>query len=72
MAKLVYGWMQSLDGYVDHMKLGPPCGRCCCEKRRLISSPSMWGGPLSGVGANATTQSKDLLFLTLYFKANHL
>jgi dihydrofolate reductase len=24
MAKLVYGLMQSLDGYVDHMMLGPP------------------------------------------------
>ena len=24
MAKLVFGMMQSLDGYVDHMKLGPP------------------------------------------------
>jgi dihydrofolate reductase len=24
MAKLVYGLTQSLDGYVDHMKLGPP------------------------------------------------
>ena len=24
MAKLVFGLMQSLDGYVDHMKLGPP------------------------------------------------
>jgi dihydrofolate reductase len=24
MAKLVYGLMLSLDGYVDHMKLGPP------------------------------------------------
>src|SRR6202030_3758247 len=24
MAKLVYGLMQSLDGYVDRMKLGPP------------------------------------------------
>jgi dihydrofolate reductase len=24
MAKLVYGLMQSLDGYVDHRKLGPP------------------------------------------------
>ena len=24
MAKLVYGLRQSLDGYVDHMKLGPP------------------------------------------------
>jgi dihydrofolate reductase len=24
MATLVYGLMQSLDGYVDHMKLGPP------------------------------------------------
>jgi dihydrofolate reductase len=24
MAKLVYGFNQSLDGYVDHMKLGPP------------------------------------------------
>jgi dihydrofolate reductase len=25
MAKLVYGLNQSLDGYVDHMKIGPPC-----------------------------------------------
>jgi len=24
MAKLVFGLMQSLDGYVDHLKLGPP------------------------------------------------
>jgi dihydrofolate reductase len=24
MAKLVYGLRQSLDGYVDHMKIGPP------------------------------------------------
>lgn len=24
MAKLIYGLHQSLDGYVDHMKLGPP------------------------------------------------
>jgi len=24
MAKLVYGLNQSLDGYVDHLKLGPP------------------------------------------------
>ncbi len=24
MARLVYGLMQSLDGYFDHMKLGPP------------------------------------------------
>ena len=24
MAKLVFGMNQSLDGYVDHMKLGPP------------------------------------------------
>ena len=24
MAKFVYGLNQSLDGYVDHMKLGPP------------------------------------------------
>jgi hypothetical protein len=24
MAKLVYGLNQSLDGYVDHMELGPP------------------------------------------------
>ena len=24
MAKLIFGMMQSLDGYVDHMKLGPP------------------------------------------------
>ena len=24
MAKLIYGLNQSLDGYVDHMKLGPP------------------------------------------------
>jgi hypothetical protein len=24
MAKLVFGLQQSLDGYVDHMRLGPP------------------------------------------------
>jgi dihydrofolate reductase len=24
MAKLVFGMMQSLDGYVDHLKMGPP------------------------------------------------
>jgi len=24
MAKLVFGLMQSLDGYVDHQELGPP------------------------------------------------
>jgi dihydrofolate reductase len=24
VAKLIFGMMQSLDGYVDHMKLGPP------------------------------------------------
>ena len=24
MAKLVFGMNQSLDGYVDHMKIGPP------------------------------------------------
>src|SRR5258705_13269828 len=24
MAKLVYGLNQSLDGYVDHLKIGPP------------------------------------------------
>ena len=24
MARLVYGLNQSLDGYVDHMKIGPP------------------------------------------------
>ncbi|MBS0362264.1 MAG: dihydrofolate reductase, partial [Proteobacteria bacterium] len=24
MAKLVFGLQQSLDGYVDHMALGPP------------------------------------------------
>ena len=27
MAKLVYGLNQSLDGYVDHTKLGPPVPR---------------------------------------------
>ena len=24
MAKLVFGLQQSLDGYVDHLKMGPP------------------------------------------------
>ena len=24
MAKLVFGMMQSLDGYVDHLEMGPP------------------------------------------------
>src|SRR5271169_3479753 len=40
MAKLVYGLMQSLDGYVDHMKLGPPApavGRHFIEEMRGLT-----------------------------------
>jgi dihydrofolate reductase len=40
MAKLVYGLMQSLDGYVDHMKLGPPApavGRYFTEQVRGLT-----------------------------------
>ena len=40
MAKLVYGLMQSLDGYVDHMKLGPPApavGRHFLEEVRGLT-----------------------------------
>ena len=40
MAKLVYGLMQSLDGYVDHMKLGPPgpaVGRHFTEQARSVT-----------------------------------
>jgi dihydrofolate reductase len=40
MAKLVYGLMQSLDGYVDHMKLGPPApavGRHFLEEMRGLT-----------------------------------
>ena len=40
MAKLVYGLMQSLDGYVDHMKLGPPApavGRHFTEQMRGLT-----------------------------------
>jgi len=42
MAKLVYGMNQSLDGYVDHMKLGPPrpaLSRHFLELVRGLSSP---------------------------------
>jgi dihydrofolate reductase len=31
MAKLVFGMNQSLDGYVDHMKLGPPVPSAFCH-----------------------------------------
>ena len=31
MAKLVYGLNQSLDGYVDHMKIGPPDPVLACH-----------------------------------------
>ena len=40
MARLVYGLMQSLDGYVDHMKLGPPMpavGRYFLEQVRGLT-----------------------------------
>src|SRR5712671_6050520 len=40
MAKLVYGLSQSLDGYVDHMKLGPPspaASRHCIEQVRGLA-----------------------------------
>src|SRR5690242_10934410 len=40
MAKFVYGLMQSLDGYVDHMKLGPPApaaGRHFLEEMRGLT-----------------------------------
>lgn len=40
MAKLVYGLQQSLDGYVDHMKIGPPdpvLGRHFMENMRGLT-----------------------------------
>jgi dihydrofolate reductase len=40
MAKLVYGLMQSLDGYVDHMAVGPPTpslGRHFVEWQRTLA-----------------------------------
>ncbi|HKF47680.1 MAG TPA: dihydrofolate reductase family protein [Terracidiphilus sp.] len=40
MAKLVYGLNQSLDGYVDHMKIGPPgpaLSRHFVEQERSVS-----------------------------------
>jgi dihydrofolate reductase len=40
MAKLVYGLNQSLDGYVDHMKIGPPdpvLGRHFMEQSRGLT-----------------------------------
>jgi hypothetical protein len=35
MAKLVFGLQQSLDGYVDHLKMGPPGPR---PPLRLVAS----------------------------------
>jgi dihydrofolate reductase len=35
MAKLVYALQQSLDGYVDHLKLGPPGPALSCHFREL-------------------------------------
>jgi dihydrofolate reductase len=38
MAKLVYGLNQSLDGYVDHMKLGPPVPTAFRHFMELVNS----------------------------------
>ncbi len=38
MAKLVYGLNQSLDGYVDHMKLGPPSASAFGHFVELVGS----------------------------------
>ena len=46
MAKLVYGLNQSLDGYVDHMKIGPPgpaLSRHFIEKTRGLTG-AVYGG----------------------------
>jgi len=55
MAKLVFGLMQSLDGYVDHMTLGPPgpalarhfvdhmrCQAGCVYGRRMYEIMRYW------------------------------
>jgi dihydrofolate reductase len=46
MAKLVYGLNQSLDGYVDHMKLGPPVPAAFRHYIELVRSLSgfIYGG----------------------------
>src|SRR5580692_3420060 len=36
MARLVYGLSQSLDGYVDHMMLGPPAPAACSHFIGLV------------------------------------
>ncbi len=36
MARLVYGLSQSLDGYVDHTKLGPPAPAAFCHFIELV------------------------------------
>src|SRR6516225_3063761 len=46
MAKLVYGLNQSLDGYVDHMKIGPPgpaLSRHFIEQARSLTG-AVYGG----------------------------
>jgi len=60
MAKLVFGMSQSLDGYVDHMKLGPPvpsafrhfiehvrCLTGCIYGRRLYEIMRYWDEDLA-------------------------
>ncbi|HEY4100279.1 MAG TPA: dihydrofolate reductase family protein [Gemmatimonadales bacterium] len=59
MAKLVFGMSQSLDGYVDHMKLGPPAPAAfrhfldhvrsvtgCLYGRRLYEIMTYWDDDL--------------------------
>lgn len=65
MAKLVFGMQQSLDGYVDHMKLGPPAPLVfrhfvahmrsltgCIYGRRLYEIMRYWDEDLADWDAN--------------------
>ena len=54
MAKLVYGLNQSLDGYVDHMKLGPPG---CAAFPHFIELVRGLSGPTSMVAACAKSHA---------------
>ncbi|HUB30419.1 MAG TPA: dihydrofolate reductase family protein [Terracidiphilus sp.] len=51
MAKLVYALNQSLDGYVDHMKIGPPdpaLSRHFIEQTRGLAG-TVYGGRMYGI-----------------------
>jgi hypothetical protein len=61
MAKLVFGLQQSLDGYVDHMELGPPDAEDHEFASAWRSRPKwVMSRSLKSVGPDATLVEGDI------------